>query len=416
MVGTLLDTLSGTADKAQDNVEADIAPDIAPDAAPHIAPTHHPAPRKAPEALDRILPERPTRLWVPRQVLITRAARDSRVAARARQAAGELGAEVVELSGNAIRGLRGATERETYRNAKTTLAIVNAPASKLRFQPIPPSADFRLDLATGCPAHCQYCYLAGSLSGPPVTRAYANLDEIFAAIPSHVGQGTITSLSDARADEGTTFEASCYTDPLAIEHLTGALGELVEHMGTLHRDGMDVGLRFTTKFDLVEPLLSLQHGGRTRVRLSVNCEDVVRRFEGGTSRLSNRLHALGRLARAGYRVGLTVAPIIPVEDWQAAYGDLLARTAAELPPHLAQSCDLTLELITHRFTPGSKEILLGWYPATALEMDPDVRVQKRGKFGNVKYVYPKALMQEMRAWFEAEAARVLPGARVLYWT
>ena len=31
--------------------------------------------------------------------------------------------------------------------------------------------------------------------------------------------------------------------------------------------------------------------------------------------------------------------------------------------------DLTAELITHRFTPGSKEVLLGWYPRTQLEMD-----------------------------------------------
>ena len=49
-----------------------------------------------------------------------------------------------------------------------------APPTKLRLQPIPPSADWRFDLAEGCPAHCQYCYLAGSLQGPPVTRAYAS--------------------------------------------------------------------------------------------------------------------------------------------------------------------------------------------------------------------------------------------------
>ncbi|MGH3639575.1 MAG: spore photoproduct lyase family protein [Mycobacterium sp.] len=49
------------------------------------------------------------------------------------------------------------------------MAVV-APPSKRRLQPIPPSADWRIDLATGCPGHCQYCYLAGSLSGPPITR------------------------------------------------------------------------------------------------------------------------------------------------------------------------------------------------------------------------------------------------------
>ena len=380
--------------------------------APHIAPSQFEAPRKTPEVLDAQLPERKTRLWVPKTLFIARDARDSEVAAHARKAAGELGAEVVELKGNAVRGLKGATERETYRNAKQSLAIVVAPPSKLKLQPIPPSADFRLDLATGCPAHCQYCYLAGSLSGPPITRAFANLEEIFAVIPDYVGKGEITSASDTRAHEGTTFEASCYTDPLGIEHMTGSLAKLVAHVGGLHRKGLDVGLRFTTKYDLVEPLLTLEHGGRTRVRVSVNCDEVVRRFEGGTARLENRLHAMGRLARAGYPVGLTIAPIMPVEGWREAYGDLLAKTAAQLPGN----ANLTVELITHRFTPGSKEVLMGWYPATSLEMDEEVRTVKRNKFGGRKYVYPKELMREMRDWFEGEVARVLPGAQLLYWT
>ena len=390
------------------------------DASPHIAPTQFAAPRKRPERLDEVLPERKTRLWVPRRVFITKAARDSDVAAQARRVGGELGAEIIELSGNAVRGLRGESERETYRNAKTSLAIVNAPPSVLKLQPIPPSADFRLDLATGCPAHCQYCYLAGSLSGPPITRAYANLDEIFSVIPDYVGKGKITSASVERAGEGTTFEASCYTDPLGIEHLTGGLSKLIEHVGGLHSDGLDVGqkasLRFTTKYDLVEPLLGLAHGGRTRVRVSVNCEEVVRRFEGGTARLSNRLHAMGKLARAGYPVGLTVAPIMPVEGWREAYRDLLARAAEELPSLENGDADLTVELITHRFTPGSREVLMGWYPATSLEMDEAVRTVKRNKFGGRKYVYPKELMREMKDWFGDEVARVLPGARVLYWT
>ncbi len=78
--------------------------------------------------------------------------------------------------------------------------------------------------------------------------------------------------------------------------------------------------------------------------------------------------------------------------------------------------DLTAELITHRFTPGSKEVLLGWYPRTQLEMDESQRTAKRGKFGALKHVYPKDVMSELRGWFAAELAARLPAARVLYWT
>jgi len=39
---------------------------------------------------------------------------------------------------------------------------------------------------------------------------------------SGLGHGGITSLSPKRQAEGTTFECSCYTNPLGIEHLTPA--------------------------------------------------------------------------------------------------------------------------------------------------------------------------------------------------
>ena len=381
-------------------------------AAPHIAPSRAQAPRRRPDDLAGALPEAKTKLWRPKRILITRSAADSAVAERAARVGKSLGAEVVHLTGDQVRGLRGETESETYRRAKSTLAVVNAPPSALKLQPIPPSADFRLDLATGCPAHCQYCYLAGSLSGPPVTRAYANLGDVFAAIPAHAGRGTVTSRSDTRAGEGTTFEASCYTDPLGIEHLTGGLAATIEEVARLHAGGLDVGLRFTTKYDAVEQLSGLAHGGRTRARFSVNAHVVTRLFEGGTAPLGARLGAMGRMAEAGYPVGLTLAPIMPVEGWREAYTDLLRGAAEALP----DGADLTVELITHRFTPGSREVLMGWYPATKLEMDEAVRAAKRNKFGGVKYVYPKALIDEMRGWFADAVAAELPCARVLYWT
>jgi spore photoproduct lyase len=356
----------------------------------------------------------PSRLWRPRRVLVTRSAYErphGRAVVARCEAAGVPQIEL--LDGDRLPPLRAADERSTYALAKSTLAVVVAPASKRRPQPIPPSADWRFDLAEGCPAHCQYCYLAGSLGGPPITRAYANLDEILAGLDEHVGRGRVTSGTSARGAEGTTFEASCYTDPLGIERLTGSLSAAVQHFGTHDWPG-PVQLRFTTKYDDVAPLLQADHRGRTRVRVSVNATPVARRFEGGTAPVPARLAALRRLALAGYPVGLTIAPIMPVPDWREHYGRLLADVAAALVD--VPELDLTAELITHRFTPRSKQVLLGWYPRTQLEMDEDLRRQKRGKFGAVKHVYPAPVMAELRGWFERELAASLPAARVLYWT
>ncbi len=356
----------------------------------------------------------PTRAWIPKHVQITRAAQDQPHTAeiiRRCEAAGV--DDILLLPGDRLTGLRGDSERETYARAKSTLAVVVAPPSALKPQPIPPSADWRIDLARGCPAHCQYCYLAGSLTGPPVTRVYANLDQVLAGVGTHAGRGTVTSGTVERGHEGTTFEMSCYTDPLGIERVTGSLAAAIARVGS-GEFGDDVQLRFTTKFDDVGELLTLDHRGRTRVRFSVNSTEVAHRFEGGTARMPARLTAMGAMARAGYPVGLTIAPIMPIGDWRAGYGALLDDVAATLAG--VGDVDLTAEIITHRFTPASKEVLLGWYPNTRLEMDEESRTEKRSKFGGVKFVYPKATMTEMRTWFTTELERRLPGARLLYWT
>ena len=301
------------------------------------------------------------RRWTPRRVLVTPAALEWEHGRNIVGRAEALGSEIVRLKSNRLIGMSDKREdsdpRRAYADAKTTLAVVVSPAGKRRLQPIPPSADWQFHLAEGCPAHCQYCYLAGSLSGPPVTRVYANLPEILAGLRPYEGQGTITSHSETRSAEGTTFEASCYTDPLGIEHLSGSLTETIRFFGAWNAP---VQLRFTTKFNGVDSLLSLPHFRRTRIRFSVNASQIVRDFEGGTASLPARLHAMRLMAQAGYPVGLTIAPIFPFDGWQEGYTNLIESVGDVLSgiPDL----DLTAEMITHRFTPGSKNILLNWYP------------------------------------------------------
>ncbi|SDQ50439.1 radical SAM protein [Quadrisphaera sp. DSM 44207] len=359
---------------------------------------------------------RAPRRWVPKRVLVTASAAETEHGlgvVRRCEAAGV--ADIELLRADRLPSLRGADERATYALAKSTLAVVTSAPSSRRLQPVPPSADWRLDLATGCPAHCQYCYLAGSLAGPPVTRVFADLPQVLGAMDEHVGRGRVTSGSAARSGEGTTFEVSCYTDPLGIEHLTGSLAATIAHVGT-HSWAGPVGLRFTTKFDDVSPLLDLPHAGRTRVRFSVNSAgpEGAERYEGGTARVRERIGALRRLALAGYPVGLTIAPVVPEPGWQERYGALLddvAAATADVP-----DLDLTVEVITHRFTPRSREVLLGWYPRTQLEMDPEQRALKRGKHGSTKHVHRPEVMAQLRTWFQDALAERLPAARLLYFT
>ena len=384
---------------------------MTPDAgtAPHLSLSTPPRDRPAIELAPEFRLQ--GKLWRPRRVMITPEAYALPHGRAMLERAEGYGAQVIRLGNNRLMGLRGESEQKTYALAKTSFAIVVSPPGQRKLQPIPPSADWQFHLAQGCPAHCQYCYLAGSLAGPPVTRAYANLPEILEGLRGYAGVGEVTSKSKSRWQEGTTFEASCYTDPLGIEHLTGALEESIRFFGEWEAP---VQLRWTTKFDAVGRLLGLKHEGRTRARFSINAATVSRDFEGGTANVTQRLAALGAMARAGYPVGLTIAPIMPVPEWQEEYGALLEAVAAAVRG--IEGLDLTVELITHRFTPGSKEVLLSWYPKSTLDLREDARTQKRTKFGGFKYVYPKDAMGAMKGFFEERVAALLPGARILYWT
>jgi len=379
-----------------------------PGIAPHLYPDTGTEPMAIPEGA---IPVHAPKRWIPKRVLLTRAALAWPLARTIAERASALGSDVLELRADRLEGLRGADERATYVLAKSTLAVVVSPPSHRKLQPIPPSADWQFHLARGCPAHCQYCYLAGSLTGPPVTRVYANLPEILSGLETYLGTGAITSKSVDRAGEGTTFEASCYTDPLALEHLTGALATTIAHFGAWQAP---VQLRWTTKFDAVESFVEIAHAKRTRIRFSVNARTITRRFEGGTASLDDRLDALATLARAGYPVGLTIAPIMPLPRWREEYDELFGAVAKRTDS--IDGLDLSVELITHRFTPGSKDVLLGWYPATQLEMDEAARSQKRTKFGSLKYVYRKDFMSELKTFFYERIAAQLPRAHVLYWT
>jgi spore photoproduct lyase len=343
------------------------------------------------------------KLWIPERVVFTPAALDEPWGQQILERVKALDLPIEELPRNRVTGLRGETERETYAIAKRTLAVVTAPPSQFKLSPIPPSADWQFHLAEGCPAHCQYCYLAGSLSGPPVIRVYANLPQILGNLAKYEKPG-----------QDTSFEVSCYTDPLGIEHLTGGLAECIRYFGT-RESGY---LRWVSKFDAVEPLLNLPHNGHTRCRSSVNAAPVSTRMEGGTAAVKDRLGALRRLALprseggGGYPVGLVIAPIMAIEDWQSHYTQLFDDIEAALD----FDCDLTFELISHRFTPGSKEVLNQWYPNSKVDLDEANRSVKRNKFGGVKYVYEADTMKALKHFFYEEIGRRFPQADILYWT
>ena len=302
-------------------------------------------------------------------------------------------------SHNQVRGLSGQGDAEMYRMAKKTLVV--GVKRSLQFESSKPSAEYAFPLATGCIAHCHYCYLNTNLGTKPYVRVYVNVDEILARAKQYM---------DERAPEVTRFEAACTSDPLAVEHLTGSLQKAIRFMAE-----QPLGrLRFVTKFHFVDSLLNIPHGGHTRIRFSLNADFVVKYFEPATSPLQQRIEAAEKVAQAGYPVGFILAPLYRFEGWQQQYVQLLEQLARR--PMLRHHPDVTFELIQHRFTSVAKSIILQRYPKTKLDMDEKMRKIKRGKYGRIKYVYRDEEAAELRHVLEEAIARCFPQARIEYFT
>lgn len=135
-------------------------------------------------------------------------------------------------------------------------------------------------------------------------------------------------------------------------------------------------------------------------------------MEGGTATVANRLQAIRKLALSGYPIGIVIAPIMAIANWQQHYTDLFESISRTLNI----DCNLTFELITHRFTPKSKEVLQTWYPNSKLDLEETNRSQKRNKFGGVKYVYDRDTMLELKEFIQTQITNKFPQAQILYWT
>ncbi len=236
----------------------------------------------------------------------------------------------------------------------------------------------------------------------PYLTVYVNIEEIFDSTKKHI---------EKNGNELTTFEVASTGDPLSLEHITGSLARTIEFFGTLENGR----LRLVTKFDMVDPLLSLAHNGHTRFRVSVNTRYVINSFEHNTGSFDERINAASKISQAGYPIGFIVAPIMIHDDWKNEYLVLF--------DNLKQNVDITrsgqpvtFELIQHRFTPIAKNYILQRYPNTRLDMDEGARSVKWGKYGRFKYVYPKETAQKMKTYISGLISERFPDAVIEYFT
>jgi spore photoproduct lyase len=166
-------------------------------------------------------------------------------------------------------------------------------------------------LGQGCPHGCDYCYLYGTyrnLIDFQRPTVYTNQDDMRKEVEKFLS-----------AEEPRVLNTGELSDSLVLEPYTGVMRWLVPMFG---RQDAHL-LLLLTKSDSVNPILGLEHNGRTRVSFSINALQVAKLFEGSAPSPLRRIQAARLAQNSGYRIGIRIDPMLPVEEWQREYVELL---------------------------------------------------------------------------------------------
>lgn len=165
--------------------------------------------------------------------------------------------------------------------------------------------------SSGCTAMCMYCYLVCNYNKCAYLRLFVNREQMLEKIIK----------TAQKSEKQLTFEIGSNSDLVLENTITGNLVWTIEKFAKTEKGF----LTFPTKFDMVDEILPLQHNRKIIIRMSVNPEEIINKVEFGTSRLKGRIEAINKLAEAGYKIGILIAPVILVKNWKELYTELIQK-------------------------------------------------------------------------------------------
>ncbi len=248
--------------------------------------------------------------------------------------------------------------------------------------------------SSGCSAMCLYCYLVCNYNKCSYLRLFVNREEMLQRILKTASQ----------ADRELTFEIGSNSDLILENTITGNLEWTVENFAKFEKGYITL----PTKFDQVDPLLTLDHRGRVIIRMSVNPQEIISKVEFGTSALKNRIAAINKLGEAGYPVGLLIAPIILTPNWQNLYLELLDILEAQLSPTVKKKMFIEIIFMTYSFVQNA--INSEAFP-NAVKLYNKEQMTGRGRG---KYCYNNTLRLEGEFFLRQEIEKRFGASKILY--
>ncbi len=248
--------------------------------------------------------------------------------------------------------------------------------------------------SSGCTAMCMYCYLVCNYNKCAYLRLFVNREQMLEKI-----------IKVANASEKQlTFEIGSNSDLILENTITGNLEWTIENFAKTEKGF----LTLPTKFDMVDGILPLQHNEKIIIRMSVNPEEIINKVEFGTSRLKGRIEAINKLAEAGYKVGILIAPVILVDGWQKLYSDLIKRLNEELSEKVKKNAFFEIILMTYSYV--HTRINEEAFPNAINLYNKDLMTGR----GNGKYGYKEGVRIEAEKYLREEMKKYFPSNRIAY--
>ena len=248
--------------------------------------------------------------------------------------------------------------------------------------------------SSGCIAMCMYCYLVCNYNKCAYLRLFVNREQMLDKLKNTAN----------KSDKDLVFEIGSNSDLVLENTITGNLEWTIENL----KDNPKGRITFPTKFDMVDPILDLNHNGKVIVRMSLNPEEIINRVEFGTSRLKNRLEAINKLVEAGYEVGILIAPIILVDNWKELYENLLKEMQEKLSIKAKKSVFFELIFMTYSYVHNA--INHEAFP-NAIELYNKEIMTGRGKG---KYAYKPSVKAEAQKYMEELMHKYFPNNEIKY--
>jgi spore photoproduct lyase len=157
-----------------------------------------------------------------------------------------------------------------------------------------------------CLYDCEYCYLQGMYTSANMVY-FVNQQEM------------VDQTLHLQQCLGEVYVCIAYdNDILAMESLLGVTADWVRGL----RDHKAVTVEVRTKSANFRALKTVEPTSNFILAWTLSPQVVSDRFEAGTPGLSSRLKSLTAALQAGWRVRLCLDPLLPVQGWREAYGDL----------------------------------------------------------------------------------------------